>query len=388
MSPSAGATAHEQGFLISAGSVITGPAQLTPGWLEVRDDLVVDVGEGAPPRVPDLAYPDGTMVPGFVDTHVHGGGGASYSDEDAGDAAGVAEAHARHGTTTQVASLVSAPVATLARQVAVLRELVEQGLLGGIHLEGPWLSPDFRGAHDVSALRSPDRSDVASLLDAGRGSVRMVTLAPERRGGLDAVRQVVDAGAVAAIGHTGADYATVRDAVDAGATVATHLFNAMPRIHHREPGPVIALLEDDRVSVELLLDGHHLHPSTAAWAMRSAAGGFHLVTDAMAATGSRNGTYRLGSRVVEVAEGVATLSGTDTLAGSTLTMDSAVQAAVAAGASLLQAVQAATMLPARHLGLDGRGRLVPGSRADLVLLDGELEVRRVMRAGKWLPTPT
>jgi N-acetylglucosamine-6-phosphate deacetylase len=226
------------------------------------------------------------------------------------------------------------------------------------------------------------------LLDAGRGSVRMVTLAPERRGGLDAVRQVVDAGAVAAIGHTGADYATVRDAVDAGATVATHLFNAMPRIHHREPGPVIALLEDDRVSVELLLDGHHLHPSTAAWAMRSAAGGFHLVTDAMAATGSRNGTYRLGSRVVEVAEGVATLSGTDTLAGSTLTMDSAVQAAVAAGASLLQAVQAATMLPARHLGLDGRGRLVPGSRADLVLLDGELEVRRVMRAGKWLPTPT
>jgi N-acetylglucosamine-6-phosphate deacetylase len=387
MRPPAGGTAEVETGLISGRSVITGPRQLTPGWVEVVGGTVVAVGDGSPPRTPDLSFPTMTIVPGFVDTHVHGGGGASYASTDPGAAVRVAEAHARHGTTTHVASLVSAPLEDLARQVATLAELVGQGALAGIHLEGPWLSPRFRGAHDESSLRVPARSDIEALLTVGSGAIRMVTVAPELPGGLDAVRQVVEAGAVAAIGHTGADYDTVRAALAAGATIATHLFNAMPQIHHRDPGPVVALLEDERVSVELILDGHHLHTSTSALAMRSAAGGFHLVTDAMAATGSPDGTYRLGSRVVEVEAGVATLHGTETLAGSTLTMDRAVRAAVAAGASLVRAVQAASMLPALRLGLAGRGQLAPGFRADLVLLDEDLMVRGTMLDGTWVAGP-
>jgi N-acetylglucosamine-6-phosphate deacetylase len=379
------APAAPEGTLVAASCVITGPHELRPGWVHVVGADVAAVGEGPPPRTPDLDLPaTTTVVPGFVDTHVHGGGGASFSTEDPADARRVTDAHLRHGTTTQVASLVTAPLPDLLRQVATLRELVEDGVLAGLHLEGPWLSPRFRGAHDASALRTPAPEDVAEVLGAARGSVRMVTLAPELEGGLAAVRQVVAAGAVAAVGHTGADHETACAAVDAGATVATHLFNAMPQVHHRDPGPVVALLADERVAVELILDGHHLHRGTATLALRSAPGRLHLVTDAMAATGAPDGRYHLGSRVVDVADGVATISGTQTLAGSTLTMDAAVRGAVAAGASLLTAVQAATLLPARHLGLGGVGELAPGCRADLVLLDDDLVARHVMRRGRWV----
>jgi len=373
-----------ESVVLAAEHVITGERHLSPGWVELRGDRVTAVGEGATPRIPDEQFPDKTLAPGYVDTHVHGGGGASYSTERVEDALAVARAHAAHGSTTHIASLVTAPLEQMARQVAVIRELVEEGLLGGIHLEGPWLSPAFRGAHTAAELRPPTAADVATLLDAGRGTVRMVTIAPEQPGGLDAVRQVVDAGAVAAVGHTGADFETARAAIAAGATVATHLFNAMPPVHHREPGPVIALLEEEAVAVELVMDNHHLHPSVASLAMRAAAGGFHLVTDAMAATGSTDGRYRLGSREVDVQGGVATLAGTATLAGSTLTMDSAVRSAVAAGASRLQAIEAATALPARHLRLDDVGRLAPGLRADLLVLDDQLVVRRAMERGRWV----
>jgi N-acetylglucosamine-6-phosphate deacetylase len=370
--------------VLAAEHVVTGDRQLSPGWVEVRGDQVAAVGEGTPPRPPDDDFPGMTLAPGYVDTHVHGGGGASYSTESAEDALAVTRAHAAHGSTTHVASLVTAPLEQMARQVAVLRELVEDGLLAGIHLEGPWLSPSFRGAHTAAELRPPTAADVAMLLDAGRGTVRMVTLAPEQPGGLDAVRQVVDAGAVAAVGHTGADFDTTRAAIAAGATVATHLFNAMPQVHHREPGPVVAMLEDEGVAVELIVDNHHLHPSTARLAINGTAGGFHLVTDAMAATGAPDGPYRLGSRVVDVQDGVATLEGTTTLAGSTLTMDAAVRNAVAAGASPLQAIRAATASPARDLRLRDVGRLAPGFSADLLVLDHELTVTRTMRRGHWV----
>ncbi len=373
--------------VIAAGRIITGAQDLTPGWLEVQDDRILEVGAGLPPRTADLRFPSMTMVPGFVDTHVHGGGGACYSTDRPDEAVAVTRSHLSRGTTSHVASLVTAPLPQLARQVSMLSELVDDGTLAGIHLEGPWLNRQFKGAHSLRDLRSPTSSDLAKLLRAGGGTIRMVTLAPELEGGLDAIRRVVDAGAVAAIGHTGADYGTVRTAIDAGATVATHLFNAMPPVHHRDPGPVVALMEDERVAVELILDGHHMHPSAASLAMRSAAGGFHLVTDAMAAAGYEDGRYTLGARNVDVHQGVATLEGTQTLAGSTLTMDAAVRGAVAAGQSLRRAVQAATMLPAVHLSLSGVGQLAAGYRADLVLMDGNLVARRTMRAGRWLELP-
>ncbi len=186
-----------------------------------------------------------TVVPGFVDTHVHGGGGGSSPAVPDQTATAVAF-HRRHGTTTLLASLVSETPGDLLRQVRELTEQVQTGLVGGIHLEGPWLATHRCGAHDPALLRDPAADELDRVLDAGEGAIRMVTLAPERAGGLEAIRRIVDAGAVAAVGHTEATYQQTCAAIEAGATVGTHLFNAMRPIHHREPGPVIALLEDPR----------------------------------------------------------------------------------------------------------------------------------------------
>jgi N-acetylglucosamine-6-phosphate deacetylase len=372
------------GLLLTAGRVVTPDRTLVPGWVETAGDRVVAVGEGTAPRPPDAEHPDAVLVPGFVDTHLHGGGGASFSTTSPTEARTAAAAHLRHGTTTLVASLVSQPLPVLREQLAVLADLVDEGVLAGLHLEGPWLSDRFRGAHDAGSLLSPDAASVRALLDAGRGTVRMVTLAPELDHGLDAVRRLRDDGVVAAVGHTAADHATARAAVEAGATVATHLFNAMPPVHHRDPGPVVALLEDPRVSVELVVDGVHLSPEVVAFGARTAAGGFTLVTDAMAAAGAPDGSYRLGDQSVRVEHGTATLEGTSTIAGSTLTLQAAVRTAVSFGVPLADAVRAATATPARTLGLRDVGELAPGYLADLVVLDDSLEVTRVMHRGEWL----
>ncbi len=321
--------------LIAAGQVVTPEGVFAPGWVEVLGDRIVAVGSGRPAVAADVDQPDSILIPGLVDTHVHGGGGASFSTTSVEEAARVVATHLAHGTTTMVASLVTAPLPELTGQVSALADLVEQGILGGIHLEGPWLSPQFKGAHDAGSLGTPDPASVQRLLAAGRGSIRMVTIAPELDGALAAVRQLVGEGVVAAVGHTAADYALTKDAVDAGATVATHLFNAMPALHHRQPGPVLALLEDERVTVEVIADGVHLHPSVALLAMRAAAGGFSLVTDAMAAAGAADGRYRLGGLDVEVRERRAVLAGTDTIAGSTMTMIEALRRTVGGGVSLV-----------------------------------------------------
>ncbi|MFC7766269.1 N-acetylglucosamine-6-phosphate deacetylase [Leucobacter soli] len=204
-------------------------------------------------------------------------------------------------------------------------------IIRGIHLEGPWLSPVRAGAHAPGLLRHPDPRELDALLAAGRGRIRMVTIAPELPGALDAIRRIVDAGAVAAIGHTDADYETTRRAIDAGARVATHLFNAMRPLHHREPGPTLALMEDPRVSVELIADGVHLHPALVD-GVRDAVGPDRvlLVTDAMDAAGYADGDYRLGELDVEVRGGIARLAGSDTIAGSTATMDAMFRAAAGA----------------------------------------------------------
>ena len=181
-------------MLITAGTVVTGAEILRPGWIEVVGERVVRVGSGNPPTPPDLALGEVTIVPGFVDMHVHGGGGGAFPTGDPDDARRAIEMHRRHGTTTTVASLVTASPAELIRQVAVMADLTEQGLIVGSHLEGPWLSGDRGGAHELSQLRDPDPVELSAVFGAGRGTIRMVTLAPERRGGLDAVRRVVDGG--------------------------------------------------------------------------------------------------------------------------------------------------------------------------------------------------
>lgn len=370
-------------MLISAPRVLLEDAtELTAGWVEVSGERIVAAGAGEPPRTADLVAA-GTLVPGYVDAHNHGGGGASFVTEDPEAVRRATAAHRQHGTTSIVASLVTGEYPDLHRQVACLAELVEAGELLGIHLEGPWLAHEYKGAHPPQLLADPEPAEVAALLKTGRGTVKMATIAPEREGALESIRLMVDAGCLAAVGHTSADFDTTVAAIDAGARGATHLFNAMPPLLQRAPGPVLALWRDQRVIVELVMDGVHVKPELVAWVMDTVPGRVALVTDAMAAAAYADGDYVLGELAVEVRDGVARLAGLDTIAGSTLTLDKAVRNAVAAGVGLVAALRAASTVPADYLGLETVGRIAPGKRADLLVLDDELNVTRVMWRGAW-----
>jgi N-acetylglucosamine-6-phosphate deacetylase len=379
--------------LLTAATVVADGQVLEPGWLETRGDRVLAVGAGNPGRAADRDLAGCVVAPGFVDMHVHGGGGGAYTSADVDEAARAARFHRRHGTTSTLASLVSASPESLERSVDALADLVHDGLLAGIHLEGPWLSAQRSGAHDRGQLRDPDPVEQDRLLRAGRGAIRMVTLAPELVGGLDAVHRLADAGAIPAIGHTDASYDLTREAIAAGARVGTHLFNGMPPLHHREPGPVLALLEEPAVTVEVVADGVHLHPALLRHVIGAAGcDRVALVTDAMAAAGMPDGRYRLGALDVEVSDRVARLPDTGTIAGSTATMDQLFGNAVRYSdrprpAALLDAAAMTARTPARALGLTDVGYLHPGHRADLVVLDGELHVVAVMTAGRWSAQP-
>ncbi|MGV9561092.1 N-acetylglucosamine-6-phosphate deacetylase [Streptomyces sp. NPDC003480] len=329
------------------------------------------------------------LVPGFVDLHNHGGGGASFSGT-ADEILTAVRTHRLHGTTTLVASTVTDDMDVLVRQAGLLSELTEQGDLAGIHFEGPFISPCRKGAHSEKLLRDPDPTEVRKLIDAARGHAKMVTLATELPGGLDSVRLLAEHGVIAAIGHTDATYDQTVEAIDAGATVATHLFNAMPPLGHRAPGPIAALLEDERITVELIDDGTHLHPASLQLAFHHAgAARVAFITDAMDAAGTGDGRYMLGPLEVEVADGVARLVHGGSIAGSTLTLDRAFRRAVTVDRLPVQDVVAAISAnPARLLGVYDRvGSLEPGKDADLVLLDEEFALKGVMRRGAWVVDP-
>lgn len=367
--------------------LVTPDEVLENAWLQVQDGDILGFGrrsEGMPAdgmRPEDLG--DVTVVPGFVDIHTHGGGGATYSTTDPEEARKVADFHAKHGTTTTMASLVTGPLDDLVSQTACLADLVTDGVIVGVHLEGPFLSEARCGAHEPTLLRDPVEGDVAKVLSE---AVKMVTIAPELPSGLDAIRQVVDAGVIAALGHTDATYEQMIAGADAGATVATHLFNGMRPFHHRDPGPVGAALNDPRLLLEVINDGMHLDPQVMRVALAAAGvGRLALISDAMAAAGMPNGRYHIGSLEVDVTDGLATLAhGTHSIAGSTLTMDVAFANAVKAGVSLVDASRMASITPAEAFGWYTVGAIETGKRADLVLLDAEYAVQKVMRAGSWL----
>lgn len=374
-------------FVIVGGRVVAPDRVLDDGWLAIAGGKIVQVGSGTPPDIDRVHADGGLVVPGFVDTHCHGGGGGSFSSGNPEELMRAVRAHRRHGTTTMLGSLVSDPIPVLRDQIAALRELVQEGELAGIHLEGPFISKARCGAHDPATLIEPDTATVNALLGAGRGDIRMVTLAPELHGGIKAVRHLAESGVIAAIGHTDGVEDQIIPAIDAGASVATHLFNAMRPLHHREPGPIGALLDDERITVELICDLVHVHPTVLRLAAHHAGKGRTvLITDAMSATDAADGSYILGRLEVDVRDGVATLAGNGSLAGSTLTMDAAFRNLVrGAGIDLLDAVRATSGRPAEMLGIaDRTGSLRAGLAADVVVLDRDLRPTKVLRQGEWV----
>ncbi|MER7458989.1 N-acetylglucosamine-6-phosphate deacetylase [Micromonospora sp. NPDC126480] len=362
------------------GKVVTPTGVIRQGCVEISGERITAVAEY--PSVRDGHW----ILPGFVDMHTHGGGGHTFTTGDAEAARAAAAFHLRHGTTTLLASLVSSPFELMRAATSAYRPLVAEGVLAGIHFEGPYLSAARCGAQNPEYLRDPSTEELTELIGLGGGAVRMVTLAPERDGAVAAVKLLAGHGVVAAVGHTDATYDQTRAAVAAGASVGTHLFNGMRPVHHREPGPVVALLDAPNVVCELVADGVHLHDGMLAFAATTAGPDrAALVTDAMAAAGMPDGEYELGGQAVVVADGVARLARDGAIAGSTLTMDAALRHAVAAGIPVPDAARMVATTPARAIGLgDKVGALHVGLRADLVVLDDDLNVVRVMRAGSWL----
>nr|WP_258367440.1 N-acetylglucosamine-6-phosphate deacetylase [Curtobacterium sp. MCBD17_008] len=368
-----------------AARLVDAAGSVEDGWVLVGGDTILQVGSGTAPAAEEVVdLDDAVLTPGFTDLHGHGGATEAYEDESFTRALAV---HRAHGTTRSVLSLVANPVPALVASLAQVRTVMATDpLVLGVHLEGPFLSPHNKGAHNEDHLLMPTPADVDTLLEAGEGVLRQITIAPELPGAIDAVRRFVAAGVTVAVGHTVGTLDQARAAFDAGATVLTHAFNAMPGLHHRAPGPIGAAVSDDRVTLELILDAVHVHPLVAATLFRAAPGRVALITDAMGAAGAADGDYRLGSLDVTVTDGVARVAGTDTIAGSTLTQDVALRNAVTlAGRTLPEAVAALTSTPAAAVGFGDRlGRLAPGYAADLVALSPTLEVRRVWGGGREL----
>ena len=370
--------------LFEHGRKLDAHGQVDDFWMLVRDGVIVQTGDGRAPDAGTIVDLGGHwVVPGFIDLHGHGGGGHSYDDDPEELLAAIA-VHRTHGTTRTVVSLVANPVAYLRASLGMIADLAATDpLILGSHLEGPFLAPDRRGAHNGAYLLEPDPYTIEELIGAARGTLRQLTIAPELPGALEAIDVLVEAGVVVAIGHTEATYAQAAEAFDRGARLLTHGFNAMPGIHHRAPGPVIAAFEDDRVIIELILDGLHIEPHVAKLAFSSAPGRVAMVTDAMAAAGSHDGDYTLGSLTVTVRDGKAVLRGTNTIAGSTLTQDVALRNAITlSGIEPRVAVEALTLTPARVLGLEHEhGLLAAGFAADAVVLDHDWRVTQVFANG-------
>ncbi|HEY8300320.1 MAG TPA: N-acetylglucosamine-6-phosphate deacetylase [Jatrophihabitans sp.] len=373
-------------MILGNARVVTPQRVLARGWVDIEAGRIRHVGAATPRRaareVIDLG--GAWLLPGFIDLHQHGGGGADVTRARADMAAAVAF-HRSHGTTDGLVSLMAQPVDALCRQLEWAAELTASGVIGGVHLEGPFLAAARCGAQRPESLLLPDLPTLRRLLDAGRGCVRTVTVAPELPGALELITELVTLGVVAAIGHTDASYDEAAAGLAAGATLATHLFNGMAPFTHRSPGPAIAAL-DAGVPVELINDGVHVHDALVRLIGRSSPHSLVLITDAISATGVGDGSYTLGEQEVVVRDGRVTLAGTDRLAGSTLTMDEAVRRAVrTVGLPMVTASAAAAGNPARVLGIaDRTGAITAGLDADLVVLDDELAVHRVMRHGSWV----
>lgn len=375
------------------GTVVTPSGAIDDGVVVLADGLIAEVG-------PASAFPSATLpapsdrlyLPGMTDVHCHGGGGFGFPDSDADGARGAAAHHLRRGSTTMLASLVSAAPERLLERIATLAPLVDDGTVAGLHLEGPFLAREVCGAQDPRYIIDGDPALLATLLDAAGGRIRSMTVAAETAHFAVLAQQLADAGAVVSVGHTAGDFDTVAGALTApaGPVSITHLFNGMHPMHHRSPGAVGASLRvaaEGHAVAELIGDGVHLAAGTVAMVFATV-GAEHiaLISDAMQAAGMPDGQYSLGPLDVTVGDGVARLTTTDgsvgSIAGGTSSvLDVVVRAVRHSGVPLAEAVRAGATTPARLLGLRDRGELAAGLRADVLELSADLELLRVLRGG-------
>ncbi len=375
---------------LTGARIVAADGVIHNGWITIAGTQIVDIGPTATAPVATDANADeplidlqgAWLVPGFIDLHMHGGGGHDASRSPADMSAAVAF-HQRHGTTRTLISLVTSPVDDLCEQLGWVAELSSTQIVGA-HLEGPFLAHARCGAQNPAHLLAPDLATLRRLIEAAHGHLSTVTIAPELPGALELITAAITAGVVVAIGHSNATYEQATAAYFAGVTLTTHLFNAMAPFHHRAPGIIGAAFESD-AALEVINDGIHVHPSVTAL-VNKATDRLVLITDAIAAAGAPDGEYSLGGQSVRVTAGEARLLSSDALAGSTLTMDDAFRRAVHECAIPIErAVAAASTNPARVLGLSHcAGAIAVGCDADLVVMDDDLRVLQVAKGGRWI----
>lgn len=355
--------------------IISAQSAVIAGQIRERVEITVDQGIITAINYGDKLnseskYP-GTLIPGFVDIHAHGGGGYYFSDSNPSHVKQAIDTHRNTGTTSQVASLVTADISTLKKQIASLIPFVDSGALAGIHLEGPYLSSAKCGAHNPDLLRYPALDEVKSLIEAGQGSIRMVTIAPELEGAIESIGWLSSQGIVAAIGHSDADAATTKRAITAGAQVVTHFSNAMSK-NLTDESMATHVLNDSTIALELINDGIHVPNEVIATVVAKALKRTILITDAMSAAGSSDGMYSIGGLDVEVKNSIARLTRNNSLAGSTLTMEKAFLNFITKdGVSLIDAVHASSTLPAKLLRLEKIGSISVGNKANILHFDGK-----------------
>jgi len=380
-------------MIIAAEQVVTAVSPGGPvpfhGFVELTDGVISGVSAGPPPRPPDVTLVDGYLLPGLVDLQVNGYFGIEFQAADAAWWAKAAAALPSTGTTSFVPTIITAPVDQLAATLRAAREFVpglpaDGARVLGVHVEGPFISPARRGAHNPQWISDPTPAAVTELIEAGRGLLRVVTLAPERPGALAAIEQLTGAGVVVSVGHSDALAGQVAAAAERGARMVTHLFNAQRPLGHREPGVVGQALTDSRLTSGLIVDLHHVAGPVCGLAFRAAPGRIALVTDAAAPAGMPPGEYFLGGEPVTLpdADGAPPVRADGTLAGSALRLDLAIGNAVTCGVPLPAAVAAATSIPADLIGRPDLGRLAPGVAADLVWLGPDLRTRATWLGGQ------
>lgn len=352
-------------MIIQASSAVIEEGLVGDLWIEISENTIKSVNLGVHSS-PDQVI-TGTLIPGFIDIHCHGGAGFYFSHGS--KISEVIAIHRNHGTTGIIASLVTESFDDLKVQITALVPFYKSGQILGIHLEGPYLSHARCGAHEPTLLVNPDVAEIKELLEIGAGAIAMITIAPELPGAIEAIKYLTAAGVKVGIGHTNGDFKDAAAGTNAGATVVTHFLNAMSK--EKVQGSISSfVLVDERLSVELILDGHHVSFTAAAEVIQAIGNRVVLVTDAMAAAGAADGTYAIGKLQVKVENSVARLTSNNALAGSTLTMDQAFNNAIKhCGVSIPQAVLMCSTNPAKALALPDRGSIAVGMRADLLSYD-------------------